>query len=142
MLYMTLFYILIFSIIAHKEPRFLLPVVPFCLLMAAYSLCSLVKPLSLSNKSHLLKYYICLVVFVETVVYLIMTFFHFRMWVIMQDLQDKPIAPHSVFSMQKIDIPYYSWTHRKDYGEGRNRTQVLLYQKDPPYARKKSGIPY
>ena len=43
--------------------------------------------------------------------------------------------------MQKIDIPYYTWTHRRDYGEGRNRTKVILFKKDPTYARRKYGTP-
>jgi hypothetical protein len=64
------------------------------------------------------------------------------MWVIMQDLQDKPVAPHSIFALQKFDVPYYTWTHRRDYGEGRNRTKVILFEKDPPFARVKYGYPY
>ena len=35
-MYLTSFYVLIFSIIGHKEKRFLLPVFPFCVLCVGY----------------------------------------------------------------------------------------------------------
>ena len=38
MMYATIFYIFIFSIIPHKEKRFLVPVVPFCMLALGYML--------------------------------------------------------------------------------------------------------
>ena len=36
MMYMTAFYVLVFSLIGHKEKRFLLPVFPFCVLAVGY----------------------------------------------------------------------------------------------------------
>ena len=43
MMYMTLFYILVFSIISHKEKRFMLPIVPFVFLALGYLLVRKVK---------------------------------------------------------------------------------------------------
>ena len=40
---LCLFYILIFSLIAHKEVRFMLPIIPFSALMAGYALKNLAK---------------------------------------------------------------------------------------------------
>jgi len=33
----------------------------------------------------------------------------------MKYLADLQQAPHSVYSMTNIDMPYYTWTHRKHY---------------------------
>lgn len=38
MMYATIFYIIVFSIISHKEKRFLLPIFPFCVLALGYML--------------------------------------------------------------------------------------------------------
>lgn len=43
MMYMTCFYIIIFSIISHKEKRFMLPIVPFVFLAIGYTLVRKVK---------------------------------------------------------------------------------------------------
>ena len=43
MVYATLFYVLVFSIIGHKEKRFLLPVFAFCVLSVGYLLFRKVK---------------------------------------------------------------------------------------------------
>lgn len=59
----------------------------------------------------------------------------------MADLQSNEVAPHSIYSMQKIDVPYYSWAHRKQYldrhGDETDKTKVYLYLKDPVWSRKK-----
>ena len=44
--YMTAFYILFFSFIGHKEPRFLLPVLPFIFLMIGHYITYLFKSTS------------------------------------------------------------------------------------------------
>lgn len=43
MMYMTIFYVFVFSIIGHKEKRFLLPVFAFCVLAVGYLLVRKVK---------------------------------------------------------------------------------------------------
>ena len=140
MLYLVSFYLLVFSIIAHKEPRFLTPIVPFILLMLGYCIST-----HLRTFPRFIRFFIYASIVVETVTYCIMTNFHFRQWEIMVDLQNLDVAPHSVYSMQKIDMPYYTWTHRKHYldveGKEFNRTKVYMFKKDPTYARKKYGIP-
>jgi phosphatidylinositol glycan class B len=41
--YCTIFYIAFFSLIAHKEKRFMLPIIPFCFLMIGYLLARKIK---------------------------------------------------------------------------------------------------
>lgn len=42
-------------------------------------------------------------------------------------------------------MAFYTWTHRKEYldaaGNQAERTKLYLYRKDPPFARKRYGIP-
>ncbi|CDW76889.1 UNKNOWN [Stylonychia lemnae] len=137
MVYMTLFYVLIFSLIAHKEYRFMQPIIPFCFLMLGYLYANSVK-----NYGKIVRTLLWLHIIEQLVTYVIIHNFHFRQWETMRDLADMEEAPHSIFSMQKADLPYYSWTHRKSYGEGKNRTELILYKKDPPAARMLSGVPY
>lgn len=42
-MYVTIFYVLVFSIIGHKEKRFLLPVFAFCVLAVGYLLVHKIK---------------------------------------------------------------------------------------------------
>ena len=43
MLILTVTYLIVFSAIEHKEPRFLLPIMPFCFLMLGYFISKLLK---------------------------------------------------------------------------------------------------
>lgn len=43
MLLFVIFYLFVYSFIQHKEPRFLLPIVPFCYLMIGYVIAKVVK---------------------------------------------------------------------------------------------------
>jgi len=89
----------------------------------------------------LAKVLLWLYIVAEVGTFIFLTVLHFRMWEPMYDLTKIEPAPHSIYSMQSMDVPYYTWSHRRDYGEGRNRTKILTYKKDPVYARKKLSVP-
>mmetsp|Transcript_15469 Transcript_15469/g.23767 ORF Transcript_15469/g.23767 Transcript_15469/m.23767 type:complete len:197 (-) Transcript_15469:524-1114(-) len=63
MMYATIFYVVIFSLIAHKEDRFLLPIIAFCFLALGYTLQRKVKSLGSS-----LKWFILFSVVIELIV--------------------------------------------------------------------------
>ena len=140
MFYLVTFYLLVFSAIEHKEPRFMIPLTPFCFLMLGSTIATYLR-----KCARFLRFYIYLFIAVELIMYLIYHNMQFRNWESMAYLADKSIAPHSVYTMQARDIPYYTWTHRKEYldsqGINVNRTKVYLFQKDPTYARRRQGVP-
>jgi Alg9-like mannosyltransferase family len=143
MLILSGFYILVFSIIAHKEPRFLLPIVPFVFLMIGYTVDKGVKQ-SGQRVRNLIKAYVIVALSVEVVMSTFFLNMQFRNWEVLQYLQDKEVAPHSIFSMQALDSPVYSWTHRHTYrnatGHEMPRTIVYRSNKNPTYARRKQNV--
>lgn len=144
MFFLTAFYLLVFSLIAHKEPRFLLPIVPFCALMCGYFITGIIKKSGPCIRKTV-KAYLCLAIFVEVVMGLFFLNFQFRNWEIPAYLQSLDAAPHSIYTMQALDTPYYTWTHRHIYydaqGRETNRTIVYRADKNPTYARKRDGVP-
>ncbi len=137
------FYLLIFSLIPHKEPRFLLPVVPLCFLLLGQFLATLIKS-STPKWRKLLKVYLGIAIFVEIGMTLFFLNFHFRNWEPLAYLQAKEAAPQSIYTLPSIDAPYYTWTHRHRYvdqeGNTMNRTVVYRGNKNPTYARRKQGV--
>lgn len=143
---LSLFYLLIFSLIAHKEVRFMLPIIPFSALMAGYGLKKWAK--TVINKRKLqtgTRFIVYIYIFVEVVMGIIFLNLHFRNWEVPAYLTEKDVAPHSVYFMQAVDAPYQIWTHRKNYlnddGSLGNRTIVYKGNKNPTYARRKQGTP-
>ena len=143
MLILTASYIAVFSFIEHKEPRFLLPIVPFCFLMLGYFIAKLIK--TQSRYRRLIRYYCMLAIFVEIGMFIFYLNMHFRNWEPMAHLAAKDVAPHSVFTLQALDTPYYSWTHRSKYfdidGKEFNRTKIYTSGNNPSFFRKKKGAP-
>ena len=138
--FLAAFYLAVFSLIAHKEHRFLLPIVPFCALMLGYFIAKLIKQ-SGSRIKKAITFYLCLAVFVEVVMGLWYLNFRHRNWEIAAYLQTKEAAPHSIYAMTAFDIPYYTWTHRHKYldaqGKETNRTIVYRADNNPTYARRR-----
>lgn len=136
-------YLLIFSIIAHKEPRFLLPIVPLIFLMIGYFIAKYIK--TTPKLRGFITFYIWVAIVVEIVMAVFFLNMQFRNWEVFAHLQSKEAAPHSVFTMQALDSPVYSWTHRHRYldadGNQMNRTIVYRANKNPTYARRKQGVP-
>ena len=117
MLYLTASYLLVFSLIAHKETRFLLPVVPFCFLMAGHFLSKLVKRIAKSSMTtrRLVKLYLVVGITVELGMLAFSSTYLFRNWEVFAHLQAKEAAPHSVYCATGLAYPIYTWTHRHKY---------------------------
>jgi phosphatidylinositol glycan class B len=118
-------YLTAISVIAHKEHRFLLPIVPICGLMAGYAIHKWTK----SNRSlKFLKFLIYLYVLVEVSYNMLLLNFQERFWEVPAYLAAKDAAPHSVYFTFAYASQYNSWTHRKHYldanGQPANRTIV------------------
>jgi GPI mannosyltransferase 3 len=79
MLHLSAFYLLVFSTIQHKEPRFLLPIVPFCFLMLGYFLAKIIKG-SGNCMGKFLKFYIWLAIIVELAMAAFFLKMQFRNW--------------------------------------------------------------
>jgi hypothetical protein len=60
-------------------------------------------------------------------------------------LREQPDAPHSVFFVEAYEAPFSTWTHRKYYqnidGTLANRTKVYTSNENPPFARRREGVP-
>lgn len=69
----VIFYILVFSLIPHKEARFLLPALPFMLLMIAQFMTECIVP---KMSSFLVRKIIFLGIVIEAMVYLFLTLNH------------------------------------------------------------------
>ena len=81
MLYLTATYLLVFSLISHKEPRFLLPIVPFCFLMLGHFLSKNIKTAApKSLKGRFITFYLALAIFVELGMLTFYTNIQFRHW--------------------------------------------------------------
>jgi len=130
-------YVLVFSAIAHKEHRFLTPIIPICFLVLGYFVSKLIK-----KWPRLMIFFVWIYVIDETINYVFFFNTRYRYWKMMDYLSQKEIAPHSIYTTAKINNPIYSWTHRKDYGEGRNKTKLYLFDSNPIFARKKFGYPW
>jgi hypothetical protein len=81
---MVVFYLAVFSLISHKEYRFLTPIIPFCFLMLGYTL-----SIKMKTWPKFISFMIWLYIIAEAVVYLLLFNSHFRYWEVMRDLQLK-----------------------------------------------------
>ena len=87
---LSLFYLFIFSLIAHKEVRFMLPIIPFSALMAGYALKKWAKTVIAKRKLQTgTRYLVYTYIFVEVVMGLIFLNLHFRNWEVPAYLADK-----------------------------------------------------
>lgn len=75
-MYMTIFYVIVFSIIAHKEKRFMLPIVAFVFLVLGYLL---VRKSRVWSKK-LIKFIIWLSIIGEISIHLAY-YIHHNLWV-------------------------------------------------------------
>lgn len=108
--YMSGFYILFFSFIGHKEPRFLLPILPFLFLMTGHGMAHLAER---GTKPFLRAFFIINVI-VEVLFFFIRLNFHDQFWDAMHyltNLGDQP--PHSLYTAHRYETPYYSWLHQR-----------------------------
>ena len=109
MVYMCVFYIAFFSLIGHKENRFLLPILPFLFLMTGYSLARVSQKWSRS-----LSWLLWIFTGWNCLNFTARQCFHHRFWDALDYITnygDSP--PHSLYSMHRFETPYYSWLHQR-----------------------------
>ena len=137
-------YIFVYSAISHKEPRFILPALPFIFMMMGYYTAKQVRDTNFKYK----KLMTALIVIYGVVELLLGTWYltcRSRHWEAFTYLQTKPGAPHSIYALS-IDAPYYTLTHRQKYldddNKEINRTKFIKLHRDPTFVRAKHGEPY
>lgn len=136
-------YLTVYTLIKHKELRFILPIIPFCYLMLGYTLHKAVK-----SQYNSLRLGTSLMIMAFLVVELAMGAFYLTnrltLWKAIKHIQDQPSAAHSIYTL-RLDMPYYSWTHRREYigfdGKPTNRTFFPMLQMDPTFVRLSNGHP-
>ena len=104
--YYVCFYVIFFSLIPHKEARFLLPLIPFTLLTTGQLIAANIHSQALLFKRMLTAYII-----VESTILAYLTLFHQRAWEVEQYLIDTNRTIHSFYRLDRFDTPYYSWLH-------------------------------
>lgn len=130
--YYCIFYVLVFSFIPHKELRFLMPIIPFAMLMAG----ELLSTTLASNGwlATLLSVMLKLHIVIEVVTFGIFNRYTQRDWDYDAYLTSKETPIHSLYTQESYTSPHYSWFH----GSG---TKLYLAQQDPQFARLAFGHP-
>jgi hypothetical protein len=108
MFYYTVFYIVFFSAIPHKEIRFLLPIVPFTFMMIAENLQQ-----NLKKRPWLVSFWVKLYILEEIGVLFIYTSFWGRTWETRYDIAQIDPPAHSVWLSDRYSTPHYSLLHRQ-----------------------------
>lgn len=137
--YLAGFYIIFFSLIGHKEPRFMLPIAPFLFLVSGYFLEFITK-----LWPRTIRFYIWASIAVDSLLFVARVNFHDRYWDAMDyivNVGDTP--PHSIYTMHRFETPYYSWLHQRGlgYDPSVNRTKLYVVQQGPIFAREAFGAP-
>ena len=127
--YYTIFYILVFSLIPHKEARFLVPVIPFLLLLTGEHVASNVK-----NYKWVYKISMWLYMIINIGIITFKFFFHQRVWEVSTYLVNKGEPIHSIYSMEHYMTAHYSWYHGFD-------TKLYPTATFPVFQRLSSGDP-
>ena len=107
--YYIIFYILVFSLIPHKEARFLVPLIPFLLLLTGEHVASSVK-----NHKWVYKIAMWLYMLINIGIISFKFFFHQRVWEVSTYLINKGEPIHSIYSMEHYMTAHYSWYHGFD----------------------------
>jgi phosphatidylinositol glycan class B len=103
--YYSVFYILFFSLIAHKEVRFLMPIVPFIFIQTAELMHLQVYKFPIAAG---IKVYIV----IEIVTLCVITTYHERASEIRVDLLTRYPDLHSFYSIDVYNTPVFSLLHR------------------------------
>lgn len=133
--YYVAFYFIFFSIIPHKEMRFLLPMLPFCFIMMGELVCSLFKKypfwIALYFKLHL----IC-----EGLSFFMMMDVQELVWKNRRDISLMEPPVHSVWLNDRFNTPHFSSFHRP-HEKVEDRVQVYHNPKNPQFCRERFGHP-
>jgi hypothetical protein len=108
--FIVISYLAVYSLIKHKEVRFVLPIIPFCCLMLGYTMH---KGLKTSNS--LLKLGTKLIIMAFIIVEIIMGYLYLNyrltLWMGIKFINEQPAAAHSIYTL-RMDAPYYTASHR------------------------------
>ena len=121
--YYCVFYVSVFSGIPHKELRFLLPIIPFAMLLAGELIAKTFKK---GNNSVTMSLVLLLKIYMayEIITYGICMSFCQRDWDYDYYLATKPSPIHSLYTQQSYTAPHYSWFHG-------DATKIHLAKADP-----------
>jgi phosphatidylinositol glycan class B len=108
MTYYSVFYFIFFSLIAHKEVRFLMPLVPFVMLMTA----ELITKTLLKKFPFFVAFSTKLYMMVELITLATMTLNHERASLIRTDLLSRYPDMHSFYSVDVYNTPANNLLHR------------------------------
>jgi GPI mannosyltransferase 3 len=139
LVYICAFYVLFFSLIGHKENRFLLPILPFMFLLTGYQ----IKDFTM-RFPNVVRILLWGIIIYEAFFFSLRANFHHQFWDVLEYVNtqgDEP--PHSMYTMHRFEAPYYSWLHQRGQHlpEGPNRTKLYVVQQGPNFARKAFGAP-
>jgi len=128
LMYISVFYIFFFSLIGHKENRFLLPILPFLFLMTGYSI-----PLLVKKYGKCVRIVFWIYILVEAFFFMMRSSFHHRFYDVMEYVTNQSEPPHSMYSMHRFETPYYSWLHQRGQAYPEefpevNRTKLYVVQ--------------
>ena len=121
MSYYTLFYVIFFSSIAHKEIRFLLPVIPFVFVTAS----ELIVHKLVNRYPLLVSWLVKIYILAEVATLTVITLKINRASNIRLDLMDQVPDIHSFYSTDVYNTPVYSLMHRPH-----NPVKIYLPNKD------------
>lgn len=99
--------IFFFSVIGHKEARFMLPVVPFMFLITSNGCLELI--LRFKKTSY---YALRLYIFVEVMIFVYRANLHDQFYDALPYITNDPDSPpHSLYTMHRFEAAYSSWLH-------------------------------
>ena len=128
-----IFYIAFFSLVGHKEGRFLLPVLPFAFLLMGNLVVQKGFNFGFTKK------FLWLSIIVELIVFIIRGNFVDQFNDIPQYLNlVTDYNVDSVFSIHRYESPFQSYFHKKG-SDGRNRTEIHVVNQAPQFANKDFG---
>lgn len=107
-------YLAIYSLIPHKEVRFILPTIPFCILILAYFISKQVKETRALKPNKIKRKLVTLILGLYILVEILIGIFYlvrFPLWQGAVYLQFKDHAPHSVYTLFN-DAPYFTHSHK------------------------------
>ena len=106
---MTVFYILIFSLIKHKEDRFMLPIIPFVQLMIGYTLHRKVKQWGTCRVQAIIIGSVIVEVCIQAAYSI-----HHNLHVFTDHMTTGRIHPHSLYTEKRYDQPWHSILHHQN----------------------------
>ena len=106
----VLLYLLVYSSLGHKEPRFLTPCLPMIFVILG-SFCNALNKSSYYGQ--LVKFMIVASCIVEVSITVVYNQFEQTQYQVFKDL---PSKPHSLYFMERLTVPLHTLTHQPMFG--------------------------